>query len=1276
MRKSHPKPTNSEDFEILCTSLLRAHWKCDQVERYSTPGGTQQGIDIIDMSGKDPLRAAQCKLHEDGKAITSREIKKEVGKAREFKPPLGLYLILTTAKGNKDAHDTVIAINRQHRQDRLFAVQLIAWNRIEELLDQYPDVRDGFEGGLQASTAAKLDRRLNNIEFRLEARTVEEKEDQFHQEIDEARDRINNHEYQLAKLLLQRVRTRQWPQLTDRHKFRLLSNLGVAAMGEDDWKRAADLFLEAKTFQPDDETAQANEALACQILGNREQAFKVADRSKEKYPASERLFGVWVRNAPETLTFAEVEATVPTQVALRGETALALAIRAMDGGNLTAAEKYARAATESHPKWSAAWTVLGTVVLEDETTRSWMAYGFYDNSCDKTKLSEAHDSFSTAVTCARTEKSNLRLVEALLNRSRVKLLMGSEDEALADIDESHLLLPEDSNVLTAYGQSLRLRGDSRGAIETLRHVPTASMHDYGQMMLVMLLMERGGPGDYRDAADLCSVLAKQSGSMKPDLREHVTEVALDAFAKDGRIEQGKLLFDLLPPNTVSEVGVSTLWAKCHRLSGESEKASSSADQAIEALSNNTSAHDIRRLALELSELGRHKDALMLWQRVAVSSVLSTDTRRLLECASRLERHDIMLATFRALREAGVTDREVLEHELPLLEMYDTESAIDLLKERIAVFGDPMLILRLSILGLALDRPELVEADPSRLPSVDEVDPRSGLRVVQVLRVTSHPMEAVRYAYEVLRRHFDDIWAHRTFLAALAPFDPEPEIPKPEAAEIGAAVCYIESGDQTPRWIIIEDSESPDARLNEFSADHAICQQVLGKRVGEGFTLAEGVQERTAEVREILSKYVYRYQDCMGQWQVRFPDTRDIQMVKIGARVDESGQERPDFSAIEKSVEQRFQDVVETHRIYESQPVPIHLVANHLGTNVFRAMQHLASQLDVRIKCCDGSADERSEAARAFRSSNTVVLEMSAIGSLFLLDRLEVLSGWSGDIVVSQGTVSELRNMVANQVRLESRESGVFVKAENGLGLIESSPERQDEYIRKIRRLIRTLEDKCRVVACTALAAFDPEERNTLIKAFGQHGAESMILASVPGTILWTDDYIQAVLGRREYGVKRVWTQLVVGARTEAGALEPKVYFDVSARLAGFRYFFTSMNPQIFRYAGELTEWKVDEWPFTQVLGSLEDDSVDLGPAVQLVAVFLQLLYKEGLLLDTQSAVTLRVLNHLSKKKDGIAGILGLRRALPRIFGVNVAGENAASETIDAWLAANKKRPLR
>jgi len=91
---------------------------------------------------------------------------------------------------------------------------------------------------------------------------------------------------------------------------------------------------------------------------------------------------------------------------------------------------------------------------------------------------------------------------------------------------------------------------------------------------------------------------------------------------------------------------------------------------------------------------------------------------------------------------------------------------------------------------------------------------------------------------------------------------------------------------------------------------------------------------------------------------------------------------------------------------------------------------------------------------------------------------------------------------------------------------------------------------------------------------GQYGAEAMLLGTLPGHVLWTDDLVQAEIGRTECGVKRIWTQLALGARTDAGAMTPESYYDISAKLAGCRYTFTSVNPQIIKHAAAIGEWQV------------------------------------------------------------------------------------------------------
>jgi tetratricopeptide (TPR) repeat protein len=156
-------PANEADFEVMGLAVLRAHWNCPSLDLYAHRGEKQFGIDIIDLSGAEPVSAGQCKLHEEWKTIPPAEIKAEVKKAREFRPKLGRYAILTTAKASRAAQDAVIKINREHHKQGLFSVELITWGKIERILDQHEEVGDEFDQTIGGRRVREISEKLSEI---------------------------------------------------------------------------------------------------------------------------------------------------------------------------------------------------------------------------------------------------------------------------------------------------------------------------------------------------------------------------------------------------------------------------------------------------------------------------------------------------------------------------------------------------------------------------------------------------------------------------------------------------------------------------------------------------------------------------------------------------------------------------------------------------------------------------------------------------------------------------------------------------------------------------------------------------------------------------------------------------------------------------------------------------------------------------------------------------------------------------------------------------------
>ena len=163
IRLRHAVPANEADFELLGLALLKEEWKNPGLELYAHRGEEQLGVDIFDSRGVEPIDAAQCKLHDPLKTIPPAEIKIEVEKAKQFRPKIGRYAILTSARASKQAHDAIIKINRSHAKQKLFTVELKTWGKIESLLDQHDEVRDQFYGSISGSRAREISSKLTAI---------------------------------------------------------------------------------------------------------------------------------------------------------------------------------------------------------------------------------------------------------------------------------------------------------------------------------------------------------------------------------------------------------------------------------------------------------------------------------------------------------------------------------------------------------------------------------------------------------------------------------------------------------------------------------------------------------------------------------------------------------------------------------------------------------------------------------------------------------------------------------------------------------------------------------------------------------------------------------------------------------------------------------------------------------------------------------------------------------------------------------------------------------
>ena len=199
----------------------------------------------------------------------------------------------------------------------------------------------------------------------------------------------------------------------------------------------------------------------------------------------------------------------------------------------------------------------------------------------------------------------------------------------------------------------------------------------------------------------------------------------------------------------------------------------------------------------------------------------------------------------------------------------------------------------------------------------------------------------------------------------------------------------------------------------------------------------------------------------------------------------------------------------------------------------------------------------------------------------------------------------------------------------------------------------------------------PNQRAELTGHFGLHGAESILLASLPGHALWTDDRVLANLARDEFGVRRIWTQAALMARVQAGNLEPAQLATAGTRLAGWGYTFTTPSLETLMRAGALSGWDPDQFPLRQALDQFATDSVAMPDAVILAAELVVHIYADSRLRVTRSTLVARLLDRLAKRRGGRAAIEALPRSLPIRFGLDVIGARELADAIRGWMSKSE-----
>jgi tetratricopeptide (TPR) repeat protein len=1241
-----PQPSNEDDFELFCLRLLRELWNCHTLHQYGKRGERQDGIDLIDEAGGVSLRAVQCKHHEPDKTIPPKEIEDEVAKALNSGLGLSEYYILTSARKTTHSQKTVIKLNQDHAKKGQFKVILWTWVEIEQYLSALNDAaKDRVMYGDTGRSAPVLEMMLTTVLHSHFDNPHYHSASALDAELDAANALVEAHAVEAAAHALATLETRHGAKLSDAQWYRLKAMRATLLMNQGEWEKAGHLLLDARRHQPNLERAKVNEALGFELLGNQLKAHDLAIALRAEFPHSQRPVAIWIRTAPETVPFSELE-TVAASLPYDEETALALTHRGMVANLPEMTARYAEQVIQNAPNTPQGHFQLGLARH---------AQGSRTHGSEQVRLfAEAERAYDTATALCRERKLNELEAAALVNRGIVLSLRGdprAESDFVAAADRA----PRRDCRLNYVGFLL----DRARFADALRELLRVTDRTGTEIQFLEAAVRHGrNQGNDRTVARELLVKLISAGPGERWLDAHLVLVQFVVDEKTPALAEPVIRSSALAVQDPLAFHSLLGWLAHER--GDSADADRELVAATAAVGPDSPGKVLRLLTQVLTTRGNDESALPLLERVARPGVFDADGRRLLDCAIRLNRHNVVQRICRELRLAGVTDPRLIRTEIQVLQMYNSNEAFRVADEYLATQPeDKHVALWRSHLALRLERPELIVTDLSRLPAADEVDPQFGQLAIIALRARGQFGAALHYSYELLREHFDSEDAHGQYLWYFHILSSRlPELGTASPAIVGTAICYRESDGSLERWVVIEPGPDPDQGRDEYPPDHHLAQKFLGCKVGDTVVLSSGaVQDRTATVCGIVSRYVFRFQDCMSQFQVRFPNTSTCQVVRAVTN------NVFDPTPFVKGLQDRRRHIERLDELYQTQPIPLHTYAAWGGSDAFSAWEYLAGSPRRGIHCFNGPRDEFVAALERVRARKTVVLDSTALHTLARLRLLRVLSSPHWIFVVSQNTYDHLRDRVDSAER-EPRELGnLFLRGEDGLTFVERTPEEHEQHLAFLRSMPDAVRAHCQIRPCIGAASLVPTKRAQIDEVLGRHNLEAMMLGAEDSAVLWTDDQVVGLIARGDFGADRIWTQVMLCEMRQQGGLTEAELDRASAQLVGWRYNGTQMGEATLLAAAELANWDMKRWPVAQVMEWLGNADVSPVARLSLAAAAIKAVWRRDDAQNARQGFLFAILESI-RSAGLIARLLG---HVPVLFGLDFFSAEEVATYIRYWL---------
>ena len=1031
---------------------------------------------------------------------------------------------------------------------------------------------------------------------------------EYKSEIDDAQDLIKKHQPRAALNQLEKLKDRIWENASSITKFRILTGMAATQLVLNKEQEGAKLVLKAFQYNPEDEIALSNRALAHFILKETGMAERYAKKALEKNPTNINAHRTLIEISTDEKTLEEIIAKVPEYLREDPQIAYAISNIAKQRGNLEEVRKWREIMLEHDqedlPDYKAS---LAAILIEQVLENPLIVYTKQPNDSQRNQLRWAVELLTEAWNYVINTGLHAVRIDWIINRSTAYYLLGEWKNAIKDLDAALEIEPLDSFLLKNRAILAVEQGEKESAIEFLGKIQSVPETSKAQIMIATILfLEKRFDAAIITLSDLLQT------NLSPELQEEVNRWLVRIYIEDERFEEAEQISAVMQESSPENILDLIEAARISKATGKQDEALSYLKEAYNYAQDSEEFLEVAELADQLYIHELFKEASVLYEKLADTSLNSEWTQELLKSYYNAGEIGKALQLCQQLRAKYGLIENVSWREYNIYEAIgDLKQAMAIGTEYLKAFPDDLNVqMDVAYFHYRLGNVEEVKHLLEGQFDLKDLSLQSCINLAYLHKVASKPKSALDIMYETRRMYDANPDVHLQYFHLF--LEVEKQLGKLSDApqvQIGTAVRLDKAGETN--WYIIEERDDANPRHNELDVTDPLAQQLLGKTANDEIILRETpFGPDIGKIIEIQSKYVYAFQEICREFSGRFPRAQGLWSIKLDDSDEIADAEKSQY--LLNLTDRRHEASLQDEEIYKEIPMPIGAFARLIERNVLDTWGFLMSNPDLGIRCCIENFQEKIQAFAALETSQPkLVVDLISLVTLHFLKAADTVVKAFGKLRIAQSTIDELQRTIHEKEIGANRESVIFGKQGDRYVKHIITPEEVQREIESLKNLIKWIRKNCEVHPVTAALQINRQDKQKFDDVFQPFFIDTLFIASQPGHLLLSDDEQLRCYAKTnfssdigtDFDIDGVWTQIVLKHCVNRNLLDRVEYNKMTIKLVCSNYYHTNFDAEVLIEAAEQSDWKLAK-PYNSLVQVLGSQGVSLSSALNVATNFL------------------------------------------------------------------------